>query len=527
MEVALKPSAIDPVAGTAMLDVQLAIPAMSVAPGAPLFTHQNMAPRMRAPLRIETLTVSDDRGTVPLTDDGKNGLRSWSARRTVTGTVRVRYRTPIDNAAGGGLSTVPVVDGPGLFGVGNMLLLLPKSDARYRIAIRWDLSALPAGSTAVSTFGDGDQLLAAGPLSRLTFAMFMAGKIQRAPDPRVGHFSAVWTGNPQFDIRAAAGWSGKLYSWMSRFFGDPSEPLYHVFLRENPVGNGVAAPHAFVQGYGPHSTAEGMQTILGHEMTHTWTATSIGKWYNEGNAVFYQARLPWRAGMIPTEKYLADINLTAARYYTNDMIRAPDSTVEPNFWTDMRYNVLSYDRGAMYFAVLDGRIRRASKGKRSVDDLVRAMVDRIRRELPITEATWTTLLRTELGDSGPRLHRKMMAGAVMLPETGDFGPCFRRVRTKIGRYDLGFGGPEITRRSVVEGLRADSAAARAGLKEGDKIEYATSTEGAQRNPATPLVMKVTRGAQTLEISYIPRGKPVDAYQWVRVAGIPDERCRPT
>jgi hypothetical protein len=27
-------------------------------------------------------------------------------------------------------------------------------------------------------------------------------------------------------------------------------------------------------------------------MTHTWTSTGIGKWYDEGNAVYYQALLP-------------------------------------------------------------------------------------------------------------------------------------------------------------------------------------------------------------------------------------------
>ena len=29
-----------------------------------------------------------------------------------------------------------------------------------------------------------------------------------------------------------------------------------------------------------------MTAILGHEMTHTWTAADIGKWYDEGDAVF-------------------------------------------------------------------------------------------------------------------------------------------------------------------------------------------------------------------------------------------------
>src|SRR3546814_8420514 len=105
-----------------------------------------------------------------------------------------------------------------------------------------------------------------------------------------------------------------------------------------------------------------------------WTTNELGKWYTEGDAVYYQARLPWQAGLIPIGEYLTDINLTAARYYTSEVIDAPDKDVAPNFWDDLRYNVLSYDRGAMYFAMLNGEIVHQSGGTRSIDDLVRAMV---------------------------------------------------------------------------------------------------------------------------------------------------------
>lgn len=528
LSIKLTPSAIDAAAGRANLDVVLRLSDMHIAHGEVLLAHQNMAPRMVAPIRVEQLSVTDAMGAVALQDDGRTGLRRWRAPRAMAGELTVRYRIPIDNAAGGSLSTIPYVDGAGLFGVGNMLLLIPQLETPHRIALSWDLSALPTGATAISTFGEGDLQLPTGALSRLNFAMFMTGQVKRAPNPRAGPFGVYWTGTPGFDIAGASSWTEELYRWMSRFFGDPALPRYSVFLRANPssAGNGVAAPHSFVLGYGASSTAEGMKTILGHEMTHTWTANELGKWYSEGNAVYYQARLPWMAQMIPTERYLRDINLTAARYYNNDVIDAPDEDILPNFWTDMRYNVLSYDRGAIYFAVLDARIRRASRGRRSIDDLVRAMVDRSRREQAATEADWLTLLRAELGKAGPDLHRAMLRGERLVPPSDAYGPCFRRVRTAIRRYDLGFGGPEIARRTVVQGLRPDSEAAKAGLREGDKIEYATSTEGAQRDPALPLTMQVTRGETKFEVRYLPRGKPIDAYQWVRVPDISDAQCRP-
>src|SRR3546814_9291308 len=100
-------------------------------------------------------------------------------------------------------------------------------------------------------------------------------------------------------------------------------------------------------------------------MTQTWTANELGKWYTEGDAVYYQARLPWQAGLIPIGDYLTDINLTAARYYTSAVIDPPHKDVAPNFCDDLRYTVMSYDRWALYFAMLNGALAPQSGGNRS------------------------------------------------------------------------------------------------------------------------------------------------------------------
>jgi predicted metalloprotease with PDZ domain len=521
----VKPSQLDPAKGTAVLDVVTTVEGVKVPAGQTLLTHLNGAPGIKGKFLVEDLTVTDDHGPVPLVD-GQGGPRSWTSSRDVEGKLVIRYRRPIDNAVGGGLTTIPHVDGPGLFGIANMLFVLPpQTPVRYHFVLDWDLSAMPAGSTAVTALGEGKVDIASMPLTRLTYAMMMAGQIKREPDPAQGAFSAVWTGSPTFDVKTTMQWASKLHGYMSKFFADPKELPYHVFMRDNPAGNGVAAPMAFAIGYKPDTTPQSVQYLLGHEMTHTWTAADIGKWYSEGNAVYYQTQLPWRAGLFPIEKRLADINLTASRYYTNDAMHAPDSEVLPKFWSDLRYNVLSYDRGAIYFAVLNGKIKRASGGKRSIDDLIRAMVQLDREGKEITEQTWIDMLQKELGDEGPAIHKAMMSGqATLVPESDDYGPCFRRVAVKIPRFDLGFGPQEVGRRTVVENLRPDSNAAKAGLKEGDKISYQFSTDGVLRDPNMMATMHVTRGDQTFDVSYLPRGELRDAYQWERT-DVPESACK--
>lgn len=201
---------------------------------------------------------------------------------------------------------------------------------------------------------------------------------------------------------------------------------------------------------------------------------------------------------------------------------APEADVLPRFWTDTRYRVLPYDRGAMYFAVLNGKIRRASAGARSIDDLVLAMVVRSRERRPVTEEAWLELLHRELGDAGPAVHRAMLAGELMLPESDDFGPGFRRVVAKIRRFELGFDlGPLVGATKHIRGLQPGSEAEKAGLREGDVIHYATGLDALQRDATRTFDLQVTRDGKTFPVSYLPRGEAVDAYQWERVPGAAD------
>jgi predicted metalloprotease with PDZ domain len=120
--------------------------------------------------------------------------------------------------------------------------------------------------------------------------------------------------------------TAKMHHYMSGFFKDESEPPYRVMMRFNPMnaGGGAALTHSFLITYGKNITAESFTAILGHEMTHTWTAGGMDKWYSEGNAVYYQALLPWRAGLFTTQQYLDDLNETAYRYFANALRSTPE-----------------------------------------------------------------------------------------------------------------------------------------------------------------------------------------------------------
>lgn len=530
MIVDVTPTAIDPVSQTGSLTVVMKIPGMTLNEGDILMSLGLGMPGQARSHRVSQISASDHRGAIGLGE--KPGMiTEWTVSRAVSGDVTIRYTLGLESIPmlQGGPPTAVRVDGHAFSGIGEVLFARPNIETPVAIKVNWHLDAMPEGAQAVTSFGDGDVDLPVGAPDRLGDAVYMVGPVWREPvDGAIDGFSSVWADDPGFDPRPIMGWTARLHSWMSDFFGDETPPPYRVFMRYNPMnaGGGAALYHSFLVTYGNNVTGESLKYILGHEMTHTWTANGLGKWYDEGNAVYYQALLPWRAGLLSTDEYLADINETASRYYTNLLRDTPEEEAVRRFWEDTRVRVLPYDRGAMYFAKLAGMIHRASNGKRSIDDLVLEMIDRGKKGQAITDESWLEMLRRDIGNEGVTLHEAMLAGTLILPESGDFGPCFKRGTKMIRRFDVGFDFASlIGADKVVRGLKPGSEAERAGLREGDHISYGVALDGVQADANRLFTVQVTRGEKSFPITYLPRGEAVEAYQWKRDPAVPESACR--
>ena len=255
MRVLIKPGAMSEAVGKGVVAVEISLSEIDVPAGAPLLSLNTMVPGSSKPQTVEGLTVNDALGTVPLESKNPGGGLRWSSSRAIKGELVIKYREPIENSpmTQGGPPLAPRIDGDGFSSVGGMFLISPQTKAPYRITIDWDLSAMGAGAAAVSSYGDGNVELPAGPVARLNSCLFMVGHLKREPQAKVtSGFSSVWLGDPPFDPRPAMQWTGQLHAWMSRFFHDKSEPPYRVFLRFNPMnaGGGAALTNSFIVTYG-------------------------------------------------------------------------------------------------------------------------------------------------------------------------------------------------------------------------------------------------------------------------------------
>lgn len=536
LAILLAPAAPDAARAIPFVDVTLEAQAIRAAPGEVLFELPVVANTVVTSAdRLQALDLSDARGPIAVTAqdvaaDGSNTMRRWRAARAVEGVVTVRYRVPIDAAAPPlALPQYEMRTEDGTFSAaGNAFLLLPV-DGRPRLTtVRWDFARHGAGGVGVSSFGVGDAATTAPiPAQRLASAYYMGGRPGVAGPARDGFFAA-WQGRPPFAMAPLMTWAGALHRYYGDFFGY-APPRFGVFGRTNlrNPGSGIGLTDSFAYTFNATSRPDDLRTLLAHEMLHSWVNSLDGSmdaaggldrsWFGEGLAVHYQRTLPYRAGMISADDFLKDLNETAARYYTNIMIATPNAAIPDGFWRDTRVRVLPYDRGSLYFETVDAQIRRRSGGRRSLDDIVRAML-RVRRDGgKMDEALYRTLLTRELGPRGIADLDAMLRGATVVPPSDAYGPRFRRVVRRLRRYDLGFDMASLrTKPRIVRGLVRGSNADTAGLRDGDEILNGFPQDALQGDQQAQVTLDVKRDGRVFQLRYQPRGESVDAFQWVAV-----------
>ena len=553
MAVTLKPEMARDGRVIGKIGVEVRVGRLTVAAGQPIARLALIADNVDTVATVvSNLTIADQDGPVsvqwrdidlPVEDarDSETGgpTREWYATRAISGPVTIRYSAPA-------MATLPPRGPAGplelrnedqaVSGAGNTFLILPPGKQRYRVSLEWILTRLPAGARGFSSLGEGRSINPSMSPSELRMSYFMAGKVggwPATPEPR-GFFSA-WQGQPPFDAAALMRWTSVLHGHYRTFFGQKASDPYGVFLRYNPVnaGGGTGFFRSFVTTYGAGKGGDvnEMKTTLAHEMFHTFQpfitvpAGKASSWFGEGLAVFYEANLPFRYGMIPANVYIEDINFSASRYYSSIKANLPNEAIADGFWKDTRIRTLAYDRGMIYFAIVNEQVRHASGGKRSLDDLMLAMLKRQQAKGSLSNDDWQQVLNQYLGAAGVLGFRRFLAGELQLPSASAFGDCFTRVTKRVRRYEVGFDPALLAEpKRIIRGLVQGSSAERAGLRNGDEIVKPVPQDHIQGAQGMLLVLTIRRGARTFPVSYLPRGDEVNVYQWVPAPSA-DERCR--
>ncbi|MDQ3165537.1 MAG: hypothetical protein M3Q17_05150 [Actinomycetota bacterium] len=415
-------------------------------------------------------------------------------------------------------------EGIGFSGAAKCFLVLPPGPEDLTFELRWEQ---PSGGDAaenwmtVSSLGEGsgsDGELAGMGLELLGDTYVMCGDLAER-HYRDGQMSTWWLTPPGFDVKAFTAQLGKTYEVMSKAFDAPAHP-YRVFLRAHPHrgANASAHPASFVMAMNPANPLEEskLYETIAHELVHEWLRLDGPDeevtWFVEGAADYYSLVLPLREGILDEDAFLHAINLESRTGYANPRRHLTLQEASHLFFSDFFAHWLPYVRGMFYLADLDARLRDATSGERSVDDIVRDVVRRRRDGERIGISEWCARVQEILpGDERQVLEALVFTG-VRRPGPGTFAPRFEMTEDHAPVLEVGFDPSTFIARRVRD-LVPGGPADRAGLKEGDTVELPSYPETLALNADDVLDIRVTRDGETSLVTIPLAGQTTPVPQW--------------
>jgi predicted metalloprotease with PDZ domain len=281
-------------------------------------------------------------------------------------------------------------------------LVHPKIAATAPVEVHLDWRKLPPGWSLATSFGTGDRLQSfSGTWGEVNNALFAGGDFRIhqayiAGRPLILAIRSKW----QLTDEEVAVRILKMISFERAFWRDYNFPYYLVtvstFGRDDGGSGGGGFTNAFALFLQRGSSfGYGVQSLLTHEIFHTWNPyrmgvlpdSSIGmSWFTEGFTTYYQDVLLLRAGLLSFPEYVQHTNENLRKYLLSPARNVTNQEVIERHRVDSASDVIPYSRGATTALWLDSTIRKATRGKSSLDTVMFDLVRQARGRKPVLTA---------------------------------------------------------------------------------------------------------------------------------------------
>lgn len=424
---------------------------------------------------------------------------------------------------------------------GERTLLLPSRFEQTPLPVQLTLSArgLADPLRAGSCFGAGTEReleLTMTGLRRCTFVAGPAGEA-RLEGPE-GHDEAVWLGYTAFDPRLVAAETAAFRTSVRQYFKDRTQQPFTLLMvadSRKPGDFDVARRTASVLLHvGIQQTYDGpLRLAVNHQILKEWLGSKLaigkdgdGVWFSAGVTRYLARELSFRFGLLTPDEYLAEVQRLLAVVTTSPLkglsnqalgqrvLAGPDAELA---------TALAVARGALHATFVAESLKPGSKAQDPFHLLLLQLYEeRAKHRGPMPEKVWVDSISRKLKGFSAHFEQQITRGKPgVLPRTA-LGPCFSSIPTRYPEFDLGLVVAKDESGKLVQELKPGSAAARAGIRQGDRIAMIKYIKG---RTDVPVELSVQRGDKIERISYKPEGRPVPGQGFRRLPNIPDTRCR--
>lgn len=460
---------------------------------------------------------------------------TWIVKHAPGATFTVKYETKPKLKSFDWQNThLPITTSGFFHGMGNGFLLVPESGGdvprEFDVVLRWKV---PGDWKAACSWGIGRSVGGHIAATDLRHSVYLAGNlVTKTVEVEARKISVAMIDRFGFKVDEFLAMASAIIKAECDFMDDTQFPEF--VITAIPVGEALGEGNTRASGAGLYNSFalflaprsklnDAVEHLFAHELFHYWNGRLLGAtkpeelvyWWIEGFTDYFALRILHESGYWNDALYLKWLNRHIREYYSNPAIGASNEEIGKNFWKQREtIGEIAYQRGLM-LGVRWAHLSQQNGKAGGVDDLMKELVKRARTS------------KFELSNENVRVAGRELLGAWFTAEFDAYvsnaqkielspdslGPRFSGQMTKVYDFALGFDREKSLSRKKVVGVVADSAAAKAGLRDGEAISgYNLHARADEKVDVT-----VVRDGKNTKISWFPRAGQHEVMQF-RTAG---------
>jgi predicted metalloprotease with PDZ domain len=442
------------------------------------------------------------------------------------GTIEITYeiRQDYDGAFRNAVRYRPAATSEFIHWIGNTVFVLPAWDDSASVKAEIEWSGFPKSWSIANSFGVNTRKQRfEAPFGEIVSGLFVAGDFRVSKTLAAGEpVYVVVRGKWQFEDAQLAIMVSRVIESQRNFWNDHSQKRYLVSLVPMDEGpnfssfGGTGLTDSFALFATSNATVGGIRGLLSHEYSHNWIPSKMGRmpdpeqslyWFSEGFNEFYNYRQLLRGGIITRKEFIDAYNQNIREYFMSPVREVPNERIVNHFWNNQQVQRLPYLRGLLFATNLNAAIERASQGKRSLDDAMFELYKAasMSKNAKLSFEYLAEVFRRRLDhDPTPMMTRHLLDGVIIDPAPDALGKDVVLENVELDVFELGFDFDRFAKERVVAGVKPNSAAYAAGLRDGQQRNGGVSISFG--DTTREIELKVKDDNETKIVKFLPVAK---------------------